>query len=652
MKCTLNHSCLKPNADQWYALVAAALSLGFLALLTSGCSETSPSLKPLRVEAKASRLHELSHEIGPVSLRLHCGNAGLTTEQVSVIRAKLPQLQGLSLTYANVDQQTAIEIARINTLRSLSLRNGSVTSESLQTIFDALDLHRLFLTDPTGFDDSGISAIANETELEELALTHMTGLSGNSLHELGALANLTSLSISADFQVHGPYQYPKGPPISIHGNWLVSLPELDSLVFTKCELDSEAQQAIGSLTKLSELQLRDTNADDTTLSHVAKLKSLKVLNIKNSNVTDVGIAELSGFSFKHLDISSTLITDDGLDALRKNKIQSLNRSRTYITTDATYRFIKAMRENGVNVRVTGGSFSHYVDVDTGQTVRGLPVSPYRGSLVSGYYLYGASLVDLTKPARIRILDFLEFGNPIQRAQLASDAKHVALPVGRDKIQVYRTDTGEKVFAIEKSMMRDGDNFVKNRFAVYPTEYGGLANVWDIKKQTQVKLRSNNRQGSSPSSIQLSPDGRRVLVEQFPYSYLNSEKRKDDNANFLLFDARTAKLLDTFLATRASFTTNRGEIVRVTETPSRSRFVVQNAGGATLKIDSSWADSKHRSFEVSPDGRRLLVCSDGKGILYDTSTGKVVHEIADPFKQNESMYFMPDGNVIVGQLGKY
>lgn len=645
---TRSHSQTRLRSMQ----ILAPLLIGFLTAISTGCSDASPplNLKPSRLTASALKLSELRRHSGPVSLRLYCGNAGLTAGQIAIIRDKLPQLQKLSLSAANVQEQTANALTGLDSLQSFALQDGKVSSEGLKTILNGLQLQELWLNNQTGFSDSAISAIATETDLVELHFTNVAELSGINLNELSSLTKLTSLSISGGLQTKGLFQYLTAPPISIRGNWLAQLPRLESLSLRNCELDRESQRALAKLPNLKKLWLSDTNIDDNTMSLIGQLEHLQVLKIRNTNVTDIGIAELSASdSLEHLDLSATLVTDVGLDDLRELRLQHLTRGNTYITTDATLRFIEAMRNNGADVRIGGGSCSHCLDANTGKIIRALPVSPYRGSMLSGKYLYGMSLADFTKPARIRVLDFLEFENPIRDAQLSSDAKHVALPVGRNRIQIYRTDTGEKVFAIDDSLMAEGDNFMKDKIAVYHGR-GAQVDIWDLATKTKRSIQAEH---SSPTSIQLSPDGTQVLIQQFPYSYRNAERtKKSAKPNFSLLDTSTGRRLQSFLASRARFTTNGTGLVRVTEMPSQSRFVVELADGSTTKIDASWADAKSRYYEISPDGSRLLVCSKGKGILYSAKNGKPIREIADPFKQNGRMRFMPDGNIIVGQAGEF
>lgn len=77
----LNHFCIELPAFDRSVLAVAAKNLVLFAALTTGCADkTSPSKPgPLQVTATASRLHELSHETGPVSLRLYLNAVGCHT---------------------------------------------------------------------------------------------------------------------------------------------------------------------------------------------------------------------------------------------------------------------------------------------------------------------------------------------------------------------------------------------------------------------------------------------------------------------------------------------------------------------------------------------------------------------------------------------
>ncbi|TKJ36439.1 MAG: hypothetical protein CEE38_11520 [Planctomycetes bacterium B3_Pla] len=68
------------------------------------------------------------------------------------------------------------------------------------------------------------------------------------------------------------------------------------------------------------LLLDRSSLTDAGLAHLHKLRNLQILSLFGTNVTDEGLGSLSGLvNLRHLDLSGTQVTDEGLEHLRSLK---------------------------------------------------------------------------------------------------------------------------------------------------------------------------------------------------------------------------------------------------------------------------------------------------------------------------------------------
>ena len=73
------------------------------------------------------------------------------------------------------------------------------------------------------------------------------------------------------------------------------------------------------MTKLTTLDLWNTQVSDAGMESVAKLKNLTTLVLDGTQVSDAGIKHLEGLSLKKLFMQSCQITDEAIESLKKIK---------------------------------------------------------------------------------------------------------------------------------------------------------------------------------------------------------------------------------------------------------------------------------------------------------------------------------------------
>jgi Leucine-rich repeat (LRR) protein len=236
-------------------------------------------------------------------------------------------------------------------LTRLYLRGTSITSAGLKNLADLTNLTELDLAD-TGITDAGLSALAGLTKLRRLnlqassvtdagldAVRGMTDLEELSLYRtkvtnagLAKLANLKQLR-SVDLR------YSRATASGVH-ELLASLPKCD--VQLQNSAIGEAKRAasaesvagkgeaaiaawlrsIGGTVQMRDgrvtgVSMKSSSITDREAAIFAKLPQLEELSLRNTEISEVGVAHLSAVvSLRKLDLGYTLISDTALEQLK------------------------------------------------------------------------------------------------------------------------------------------------------------------------------------------------------------------------------------------------------------------------------------------------------------------------------------------------
>lgn len=142
-----------------------------------------------------------------------------------------------------------------------------------------------------------------------------------------------------------PMQFRSG---AAEGDELVRLdlerePRRRSAKYTRMEFSEQAMRYISKMHALNELSLRDTSIEDDWLVHLENLPLIH-LSIYGSKVTDEGMKHLAKIStLRSLNLTETDITDEGIRNLKPlRELTNLNLTRTKITNDGA-RALKSFR---------------------------------------------------------------------------------------------------------------------------------------------------------------------------------------------------------------------------------------------------------------------------------------------------------------------
>ncbi len=275
----------------------------FLALLSFGCAESTPPrpVVPKASEAEVSAIKELLLAEAVVKT-----DEGGSATEVS--------FQKLSPTSDNL-----LLLAELKSLRSLNLSDSSFNDDSLAVLEKVTD--RLTNLDLRGCQLSDIATpmIARFTELRALRFSGKNGKTSIGDDGLAALAALKNLKVLA----------------------------LDDLW-----IGSTGIEALAALKNLEELYLAGTVIDDDTCKTIAGFPRLKKLRLARTQVSDDGLATLSTCSsLEDLDLSeNSLITDAGMVHLAKlTSLKKLNLWRVQISDDGALLLAPLTKLNWLNL---------------------------------------------------------------------------------------------------------------------------------------------------------------------------------------------------------------------------------------------------------------------------------------------------------------
>ncbi|HTA71883.1 MAG TPA: hypothetical protein VK776_26555 [Bryobacteraceae bacterium] len=276
-------------------------------------------------------------------------------------------LKNLDLNYDRTFNDAGMASLKAMTgLTRLYLRGTSVTDAGLKNLADLTNLTELDLAD-IGITDGGLSALAGLTHLRQLNLQAsnvtdagldvirgMAGLEELSLYRtkvtnagLAKLANLKQLR-AVDLR------YSRATAAGVH-ELVASLPNCN--VNFQASSNGEVKRAksaesvvgkgepaiadwlrsVGGTVQMrdghvSGVSLKSTSITDRELEILTKLPQLTELNLRNTEISEVGAAHLSSISLlQKLDLSYTLLSDSALTKLTPLvSLQALNLGSTQV----------------------------------------------------------------------------------------------------------------------------------------------------------------------------------------------------------------------------------------------------------------------------------------------------------------------------------
>jgi internalin A len=265
--------------------------------------------------------------------------------------ASFPGLESLDLNYDRTFNDAGLaSLKSMSGLTTLYLRGTSITDEGLKNLAGLTKLTELDLADD-GITDEGLSALAGLTHLRRLnlqasnvsdtgldAIRGMTGLEELSLYRtkvtnagLAKLANLKQLRV-VDLRysratASGVKELVAGLPNckvafqASSGGEVKRTMSAESVASKGEPAIAEWLRSIGGKVEMHDghvtaVYLKSTTVTDRELDILTKLPQLADLNLRNTEISDVGAAHLSSIvSLQKLDLGYTLLADSALSKL-------------------------------------------------------------------------------------------------------------------------------------------------------------------------------------------------------------------------------------------------------------------------------------------------------------------------------------------------
>ena len=154
-----------------------------------------------------------------------------------------------------------------------------------------------------------------------------TAVTDHGLKELKRLPHLRELSLAQ--AVTGK----KGVVSNSGLKEIAQFPQLTKLDLSGMQsLGEDGIRTLRNLDKLTDLNLWDTNAQDSWVKDLAEFKNLTVLNIEQNAITDAGLNELTGLhNLTVLKLSLTHVSDAGMkNVARLTTLTKLSLGQTKI----------------------------------------------------------------------------------------------------------------------------------------------------------------------------------------------------------------------------------------------------------------------------------------------------------------------------------
>jgi hypothetical protein len=199
-------------------------------------------------------------------------------------------------------------IARLTGLKRLEILYPNMTARGIQPIKGLTSLETLAVAG--NFDDAGLAVVSKLPHLKHFYISHFSYVTDAGMRHVGELKLLEELVISGDMV---------GDEGLVH---LSKLPHLRYLRLYGQRFTDEGMIHLSKIPNLKYLQLNWLKQlTDKALMHIAECDSLETVSFYwNENITNKGAEYLSTIkSLKSLDVHNSQITDEGVKHLSQIK---------------------------------------------------------------------------------------------------------------------------------------------------------------------------------------------------------------------------------------------------------------------------------------------------------------------------------------------
>lgn len=220
----------------------------------------------------------------------------------------------------DVRRSTTEQLAGMKSLRALVFTGSYIRNDALKPIGKLTSLEHLML-DSTPIGDKGIAYLKNLKSLKILNLD-WTGAGDDGLQAVRNMKSLVGL-------------YLAGTNVTDAGTSnLAALRKLQALNFHKTTVGDETLRCLAGLKDLWFLELSDTQVTDDGLIHLSNLRKLSDVNLLQSKVSGEGLEYLYGCKLRRFPIFAGGLSDKNLERfLELVNVQELRLENTQVTDD-------------------------------------------------------------------------------------------------------------------------------------------------------------------------------------------------------------------------------------------------------------------------------------------------------------------------------
>jgi hypothetical protein len=253
-------------------------------LLMLRCARTLAVAEPLPADPEAA--------LAKLGVRMEKGDDGRVTalrfDGAKITRPaldllkKFPDVKDLDFRFTTARDTDFAVLKELPKLESLTFHSTFLHDDGLECLSRCAKLKKLELT-WTQTTPNGLEYLKRLPELRTLLLERLK-LNGPDARQLGELTQLEGLTIQ--------YGSMDADTVKAVGN----LTHLKRLAFLDAELKDEWAAPLAGLFNLETLTIRSglggVNNTDALLAHLKGLKKLKTLNLRGTQVTEAGVADL------------------------------------------------------------------------------------------------------------------------------------------------------------------------------------------------------------------------------------------------------------------------------------------------------------------------------------------------------------------------
>lgn len=224
--------------------------------------------------------------------RLDLAHTHITDEGLLYLKP-LKQIQDLSLFYAeNITDQGMAAVREWKNLKRLNLRGTRIFDGTLAILSGLTGLESLDIA-YTQITDNGLDALVPLTRLKELSIGR-SKLGKNALEVLRLLPTLEYLDLGGPHPGPGGYRTTAGGPMDDDLPRAISeLKQLQVLKLSYSQIRADGLRILASLGQVNKLALTGCpRVDDSALAELARWKSLKFLDVQETNVTEQAVERL------------------------------------------------------------------------------------------------------------------------------------------------------------------------------------------------------------------------------------------------------------------------------------------------------------------------------------------------------------------------